>query len=201
MSKGIVILISGPSGVGKGTVVKEILKDKEKYALSISATTRKKREGEVDGVSYFFISESEFRSRIEQGLMLEYAEYCGNFYGTPKAYVDEMIDKGKNVILEIEVQGAENVKSIMPEAVSIFVMPPSLNALESRLRSRGTEDEETIRKRLATAAVEMKKAVCYDYIVVNDRLEDCIDDVKSVISAESHKNINMVNFVKEVLEK
>lgn len=201
MSKGIVILISGPSGVGKGTAVKEILKDKDKYALSISATTRKKRDGEIDGVSYFFISKEEFIDRIEQGLMLEYAEYCGNFYGTPKAYVDEMINKGKNVILEIEVQGAESVKSIMPEAVSIFVMPPSMDALESRLRARGTEDEETIRKRLDTASLEMKKAVCYDYIVINDRLEDCISDIKSVISAESHKNTNMVNFIKEVLGK
>lgn len=201
MNKGIVILISGPSGVGKGTVVKEILRDRDKYALSISATTRKKRDGEIDGVSYFFITKEEFTNRIEQGLMLEYAEYCGNFYGTPKAYVDETVNKGKNIILEIEVQGAENVKKIMPEAVSIFVMPPDMNALERRLRSRGTEDEETVRKRLDTAAVEMEKAVCYDYIVVNDRLEDCINDIKSIISAESHRNINMVNFVKEVLEK
>ncbi len=199
MDKGKVILISGPSGVGKGTVVKEIVKD-QNYVLSVSVTTRNPREGEIDGVSYFFTTKEDFLKRIENHLMLEYAQYNGNFYGTPKDYVEQTVAQGKNIILEIEVQGVEQVKKLIPEAVSIFIMPDKAGVIEHRLRKRGTEDEQTIQNRLKIALNEMKQAHKYDYIVINGELEKCIDDIKSVINAEQYKKDNMLDFVKGVLE-
>ena len=199
MDQGKIILISGPSGVGKGTVVKEIVKD-QKYALSVSVTTRNPREGEIDGVNYFFTTKEDFLRRIENNLMLEYAQYNGNFYGTPKDYVEQTVAQGKNIILEIEVQGVEQVKKLIPEAVSIFIMPDKSGVIEHRLRKRGTEDEQTIQNRLKIALDEMKQAHKYDYIVINGELERCIEDIKSVINAEQYKKDNMLDFVKGVLE-
>lgn len=200
MNKGTVIVISGPSGVGKGTVVEQILLDKEKFVLSISATTRSPRENEKHGVNYFYLTKEEFQSRIDNGMMLEYATYCDNFYGTPRAYVEENVSKGKNVILEIEVKGALTVKENMPEVVSIFIMPPSMQVLEKRLRGRGTEPEDVIQKRLKKAVEEMKQSPKYDYIVVNNTVEQCVNDIKSIINLEKMKSSNMIDFVKGVLE-
>lgn len=200
MNKGTVIVISGPSGVGKGTVVEQILLDKEKFVLSISATTRSPRENEKHGVNYFYLTKEEFQSRIDNGMMLEYAPYCDNFYGTPRAYVEENVSKGKNVILEIEVKGALTVKENMPEVVSIFIMPPSMQVLEKRLRGRGTEPEDVIQKRLEKAVEEMKQSPKYDYIVVNNTVEQCVNDIKNIINLEKMKSPNMIDFVKGVLE-
>ncbi len=200
MNKGTIIVFSGPSGVGKGTVLNELLKDKDEFVLSISATTRSPRKGEVDGVNYFFLSKEEFLNKVSSDSMLEYAQYCENFYGTPKAYVEENINSGKNVILEIDVQGALQVKKNKPEAVSVFIMPPSIEVLEKRLRGRGTDEEEVIQKRLAIAINEIKQAEKYDYIVINDELNDCINDIKTIINAEKMKIYNMIDFVKGVLD-
>lgn len=200
MNKGTVIVVSGPSGVGKGTVVEQILSDKEKFVLSISATTRSPRESEKHGVNYFYLTKNEFQNRIDSGMMLEYAPYCDNLYGTPRAYVEENSNKGKNVILEIEVKGALTVKENMPEAVSIFIMPPSFQELEKRLRGRGTEPEEVIQKRLKKAIEEMNQSLKYDYIVVNNTVEQCVDDIKNIINSEKMKSLNMIDFIKGVLE-
>lgn len=183
MNKGKVIVLSGPSGVGKGTVVKKMLENSDDYALSISATTRSPREGEVDGVNYFFLTVDEFKDRIEKGLILEYAQYCNNYYGTPRTYVEECVNNGKNVILEIEVQGAMNVKKNMPEAVTVFIMPPSNDELEKRLRGRGTEQEEVIQQRLKTAIEEIKLSEKYDYNVVNNTVEQCVLDINEIINS------------------
>lgn len=201
MDKGTVIVISGPSGVGKGTVVGELLKSSEKFALSISATTRKPRNGDIDGVNYFFLTVDEFKQKIEKGLILEYAEYCGNYYGTPREYVEQCINNGKDVILEIDVQGAINIKKNMPEAITIFIMPPSRKELENRLRGRNTETEDVIKSRLEKAIDEMKQSNKYDYIVVNNTVEQCVNHIKNIITAEKMKSSNMEDFVKGVLEQ
>lgn len=200
MDKGTVIVISGPSGVGKGTVVKELLKSPEKFALSISATTRKPRNGDINGVNYFFLTVDEFKEKIEKGLILEYAEYCGNYYGTPKEYVEQCINSGKDVILEIDVKGAMNIKKNMPNAVEIFIMPPSRKELESRLRGRNTETEDVIKSRLEKAIDEMKQSDKYDYIVVNNTVEQCVNNINNIITVEKMKSSNMKDFVKGVLE-
>jgi guanylate kinase len=182
MEKGLLIVVSAPSGCGKGTILEEILKD-DKYYYSVSATTRKPRVGETNGVQYHFLTMEDFQNRIDNGGMLEYAQYCDNYYGTPKKEVEEKLNEGKHVILEIEVQGAMKVKDICPEATFIFITPPSLEELERRLRKRNTESEEVIKQRVAQAEREIPYSKYYDYVIVNDDIKDAIDDFKSVIRA------------------
>ena len=166
--RGKTFIVSGPSGVGKSTVLKALFDQRTDLYFSISATTRDPRPGEVDGVHYHFIPAEEFHRMVEEDEFLEYAEYVGNFYGTPKRFVDAAMNRGQDVILDIEVQGAAQVKRKLPEAVTVFLAPPGLDALERRLRGRGTESEETIRARLDTARREMALAPSYDYTVIND---------------------------------
>lgn len=187
MTKGLLLVLSGPSGVGKGTLCTRLRSSSPELVYSVSATTRTPREGEVDGVNYFFKSHDEFLAMIEAGELLEWAEYVGNYYGTPKSFVQETIDRGKDIILEIDVQGAMQVKERFPEAIFIFVLPPSLEELRSRIENRGTETENSIRSRMAAAAEELKLMEHYDYAVVNDVLETACSRVQSIISAEHCK--------------
>ncbi len=184
MKKGLLIVLSGPSGVGKGTVCAELRKAVPELVYSISATTRPPREGEVDGVNYFFKTKEEFMEMIRTNQLLEWAEYVGNYYGTPTEFVKKTLDEGKDIILEIEVQGAMKVKESYPEGVFIFLVPPSLHELEQRINSRGTETEEAIRDRLLTAENELKMIEHYDYVVVNDKIESACSRIKSIIVAE-----------------
>lgn len=183
MSKGLLIVVSAPSGCGKGTLLGEAAKKADFY-YSVSATTRAPREGEKDGVDYHFMTREQFTQMAENGGMLEYAEYCGNFYGTPKRAVDEMLEAGRDVLLEIEVQGAIKVMEMCPEAVFIFILPPSLEALRERLTKRGTETEEVISCRVEAAGREVKEAYKYDYAIINDDLDTAVSDFLSVIKAE-----------------
>lgn len=180
---GLLVVISGPAGTGKGTVVKELAKD-DNIKVSVSATTRAPRAGEVGGVHYHYLSREQFKDMIAEDGFLEYAEYCGNFYGSPKKQAEEWMQDGKDVILEIEVQGCMQVKKNDPECISIFIMPPSVEELESRLRGRGTETEEVILRRLERAKEEMELSKDYDYIVVNDTVEECVKDIAAVLRAE-----------------
>ncbi len=179
-------VISGSSGVGKGTVLKGFLKRNPEFMLSISCTTRKPRPGEVDGVNYFFLSKDEFKNCIDNDKFLEWAEFAGNFYGTKKKYINKCLEEGKDIILEIDTQGALQVKSRMPEAVLIFMCPPSYEALENRLRGRHTEDEQTIQKRLSEARIELERAENFDYKIINDDLETAIKSLENVINKERH---------------
>jgi len=189
MERGKSFIISGPSGVGKSTILHKLFERRKNLYFSVSATTRAPREGEQDGVHYHFSTVEEFRRLIEEDAFLEYAEFVGNYYGTPKAPVVELTEKGKDVVLEIEVKGGAQIKKLIPDCVSIFITPVSLEVLEKRLRNRGTETEDAILKRLATAKVELKEAHNYDYIVVNDKLEDAVEDVKSILRAEKLRYI------------
>lgn len=184
MSKdGILVIISGPSGAGKGTVVNELVKQ-EDYSLSISATTRSPRNYEKDGVHYFFREKNEFEYMKESGQLLEWAEFCGNYYGTPKSYVEKKLSEGYNVILEIEVQGALKVKKIYPECVLVFMIPPNIRELECRLTDRGTEDRPTIEKRINRALEEIEIEPEYDYVVINDTVEGAREDIMTIVKAE-----------------
>ena len=195
MSKGLLIVFSAPSGGGKGTILDELKKQNENLKVSISATTRAPRDKDVNGDNYHFVTKEKFMEMLENGEILEHAEFCGNYYGTPKASVMELTEKGYDVVLEIEVQGGAQIKKIMPACVSIFITPPSLEILEKRLRKRATETEEDILKRLATAKGELKEAHNYDYVVVNDKLEDAVEDVKAIIKAEKLRYLrNKENF-------
>ena len=199
MNKGLKIVLSGPSGSGKGTIVKELIKD-DQFLLSISATTRSPRQGEEEGVHYFFKTRDAFESMIAQNELLEYAEFCGNYYGTPKAFIEESVKNGKDVILEIEVEGAMQIKKIYPEAVFIFVVPPSLTELESRLVGRNTEAREVIEQRLARAKEELALYTQYDYVVVNDRLVEAIDEIKCIVRAEKLKSSFYGQKIEDVIQ-
>ena len=182
--QGHLYIVAGCSGVGKGTLLKLFREKNPDIKLSISATTRKPREGEEDGVSYFFITKEEFKKSIENNEFLEWAEFSGNFYGTKKSFVEKTLAKGHNLILEIEVQGAKQVKEKMPDAISIFIMPPSLEDLEARLRGRKTEDEATIQKRLGAAAREIEAGKNFDYRIVNDNIEDALEVMQKIFDSE-----------------
>lgn len=180
-------VISGSSGVGKGTVLKGFLQKNPNFMLSISCTTRAPRKGEIDGVNYFFVSKEEFQNCIDNNKFLEWAEFAGNRYGTKRKYIRQCLDEGKDIILEIDTQGALQVKKQMPEAVLIFICPPSIETLENRLRGRCTEDEATIQKRLHEVQTELERAEKFDYRVVNDDLENAIKELEQVIIGEQAK--------------
>lgn len=183
--RGLLIVLSGPSGVGKGTVRKAIFEEEGiDFQYSISATTRQSRVGEVDGEDYFFVSREEFEQKIVNGDMLEYAQYVNNYYGTPKSFIDETLASGRDVFLEIDVQGALQVKSKMPEGIYIFLTPPDLTNLRERLVGRGTDSQEVIEKRVAAARDELKQMINYDYAVENDQVFHAVDRIKAIITAE-----------------
>lgn len=182
---GRLFIISGSSGVGKGTVIKEFLKNADNIYLSVSTTTRNPRDGEVHGVNYFYVNKDDFKKAVENGDFLEWAEFGGNCYGTSRSAVEKTLKEGKNVLLEIEVQGAKQVKEKMPEAVTIFILPPSIEEIEKRLRGRGTETEEAIAKRLKAIEFESQESQHYDYKVVNDLVERAADEISKIY--EKHK--------------
>ena len=201
--KNILMAISGPSGVGKGTLVKALLAEREDVTVSVSCTTRPPRAGERDGKEYFFLTRAEFERRIAEDDFLEYDEHFGNYYGTPKAYVEQQLAAGKDVILEIEIQGALKVKKKFPDTLLLFVTPPSVDVLRERLIGRGTEDAETVKKRLGRAIEEADGVEEYDYLVVNDDLDTCVEEVHSIIQAEKlrvSRNINFINEIKSELK-
>lgn len=199
--KGILIVLSGFSGAGKGTVVKRLLQKYDEYALSISMTTRVPRPGEKDGVEYFFTTREKFEEIIVQNGLIEYALYCGNYYGTPREYVEEKLSAGKNVILEIEIQGALKIKEKFPESLLIFVTPPSVQELKRRLEGRGTEEPEVIARRLARAAEESEGINAYDYIVVNDELEVCVDEVHRLVDVARRAPVRSQEFIGKIREE
>lgn len=207
-NKGKLLVVSGFSGAGKGTVLKKLLETYDNYNLSISATSRSPRTGEVDGREYFFKTVDEFEDMIKNGELLEYARYVGNYYGTPKSYVVSQLEAGNNCLLEIETVGALNVKKLFPEAKLVFICPPSAVELKNRLVGRGTEDEATINARLSKAALEADGVAEYDYIVVNNTVEKCVEDVNGIAvddeatceSCLSENNKEFINQLKEELK-
>ncbi|MGC8229700.1 guanylate kinase [Pseudobacillus badius] len=199
--KGLLIVLSGPSGVGKGTVRKEIFSQPDvKFEYSISMTTRAPRTGEVDGVDYFFKSREEFEQLIAEGKLLEYAEFVGNYYGTPVDYVRETLDAGRDIFLEIEVQGAQQVREKFPEGLFIFLAPPSLSELHSRILTRGTESDEVIKGRMEKARKEIEMMNLYDYVVENDEVEKACSRIQSIIVAEHCRRERVQHRYKKMLE-
>lgn len=201
MSKGVLVVVSGFSGSGKGTIMKRLLEKYDNYSLSISATTRQPREGETHGKEYFFQTTEAFEEMIEQGQLIEYAQYVGNYYGTPKTYVEEQRNLGKDVILEIEIQGAMKIKEQYPDTVLLFVTPPSAEELKRRLVGRGTETEEVIEFRLVRAVQESEGMELYDYLVINDDLETCVDEVHAIIQSEHDKASRNGEFIEKIKEE
>ncbi len=201
MSKGSVYIISGPSGSGKDTLLNVLFKKHPEIAFSISSVTRGMRKGEVEGEKYNFISREAFEKMIEEDALLEYNLYVENYYGTPKAPVVEATEKGLDIIIEVDVNGASNIRKKLPEAISIFIMPPSFSELERRLRVRGTESEEVIKNRLTAALAEIKRATEYDYIVVNDDIDIAVDHINAIIQSQKFKLSNQQHIINEVLEK
>ena len=200
--KVILSVVSGFSGAGKGTIMKALMQaHSETYALSISATTRAPRTGERDGIEYFFKSREAFEQMIADDALVEYAEYVGNYYGTPKAYVEEQLARGKDVILEIEIQGALKIKERFPEALLLFVMPPSADELKHRLTSRGTETADVIAARLHRAAEEAVGINSYDYILVNDQIDTCVEEMHQLIQAQHNKVSNNLDFIEQMKEE
>ena len=198
--KGLLIIFSGPSGSGKGTIMKSLLASRDDTVLSVSMTTRAPRPGEIDGYHYHFVTHEEFQKTIEEDGFLEYAEYNGNFYGTPEAPIRRLLNEGKNVMLEIEVQGAEKVMDHRSDVVSIFITIPSFEELERRLRGRGTEPEEVIQKRMKTSQYELSRAFRDQYIVLNDEVEKAVGRINTIIDAENMRYSRMENTILEVLK-
>lgn len=203
--RGLLIVLSGPSGVGKGTVRAAIFsKGEQKFVYSISATTRLPRTGETDGVDYFFKTREEFEQMIQNKQLLEYAEYVGNYYGTPLEYVENTLATGKDVFLEIDVQGAIQVRELMPDGVFIFLTPPDLNELESRIVNRGTDSDEVIAKRMKTAREELELMKYYDYSVVNDTVDSAVQKIEAIIQTEHLRivrNLDTIEELEEILEE
>ncbi|GIP36729.1 guanylate kinase [Paenibacillus sp. J31TS4] len=199
--KGILIVLSGPSGVGKGTVCTALRSRARELVYSVSATTRAPREGEVDGLNYFFKTREQFLAMIEQDELLEWAEYVGNYYGTPKEFVKQTLDGGKDVILEIEVQGALKVRDQFPEGIFIFLLPPSLDELENRIVNRGTESDETIRQRMEAALYEINLLEHYDYAIVNDQVEAACNRIEAILLAEHCKRDRFLPKIKKWIEE
>ncbi|MDK7050802.1 guanylate kinase [Aerococcus sanguinicola] len=199
-SKGLLVVLSGPSGVGKGTVRKALFDtdhDRNQFFYSVSATTREARQGEVNGQDYFFVSRSKFEQMIEEEQLLEYAEYVGNYYGTPLAYIEDMTMQGKDVFLEIEVQGALQVKRRMPDGVFIFLAPPNLGELETRIVNRGTDAPDVIAKRMEQARGELQLMTQYDYVVENDDVSKAVENIQTIIQAE---HLKVDRFIDDVVE-
>ena len=200
-TKGILIVVSGFAGSGKGTLMNELLKQFDNYALSISATTRKPRGQEVDGREYFFKTTDEFEKMIAKGELIEYANYVGNYYGTPKAYVEEQLNSGKDVILEIEIQGALKVKEKFPETLLLFVTPPSAAILKERLIGRGTETMDVVEQRMRRAAEEAEGLESYDYVLVNDDLQECVMQMHNIIQSEHYRTFRNTDFTNQIKEE
>ena len=199
--KGILIVLSGFSGAGKGTLVKALLKKYDDYALSISMTTRAPRQGEREGVEYFFTDKEHFEEAIAADGLVEYATYCGNYYGTPRAYVEEQMAAGKNVLLEIEIQGALKIKEKFPDSLLIFVTPPSAKELKRRLEGRGTEEPDVIARRLARASEESEGIEAYDYIVINDDLDVCVEELHRLVDAARRSPIRSQELIEDIREE
>ena len=203
--RGLLIVLSGPSGVGKGTVRAAIFsKGEQKFVYSISATTRLPRTGETDGIDYFFKTREEFERMIQNKQLLEYAEYVGNYYGTPLEYVENTLASGKDVFLEIDVQGAIQVRELMPDGVFIFLTPPDLNELESRIVNRGTDSDEVIAKRMKTAREELELMKYYDYSVINDTVDNAVQKIEAIIQTEHLRivrNLDTIQELKEILDE
>lgn len=196
--KGILVVVSGFSGVGKGTLMKLLTERYGHYALSISATTRTPRKGEVDGREYFFKSREEFEALIAEDRLIEYAEYCGNYYGTPRDYVEDQMEQGRDVVLEIEIQGALKVKQKYPETLLLFVMPPDAETLVCRLRGRGSEAEDVIHSRLARAVQEAEGVEQYDYMIINDVLDESVEKLHYLIESQHYKINRNLDFIEQI---
>lgn len=197
--RGLLVVISGPSGTGKGTVCKKLLAERDNVRYSVSATTRKPREGEVEGQNYFFVSEGQFLDMLEKDALIEWDKYCDNYYGTPKAFVDSCIEAGTDVILEITVEGALEIKQKYPECVLVFIVPPSLEELRRRIESRATECWDVIEKRLEQAANELKYVAKYDYLVLNDSVADAVLNIEKVLDAERLKPSRNIEFLNSLI--
>ena len=198
--QGILVVVSGFSGAGKGTLMKELLKRYDNYALSISATTRAPRDGETDGKEYFFVTKEQFEKMRDERKLVEYAQYVNNYYGTPKEYVEQKMAEGKDVILEIEIQGALKVKKRFPDALLLFVTPPSAEELRRRLVGRGTETLEVINARLARAAEEASGMEAYDYLLINDDLDRCVEEMHQLIQLQHRKTSYHLDFLSKMRE-
>lgn len=201
MAKGLFLVLSGPSGVGKGTVHKLFMSKHTDFKLSVSATTRSPRKGEVDGVHYFFMSKEKFSKMVEEGAFAEHVEVYGNCYGTPKSEITRLLDGGYNIILDIEMVGALNMKKIFPEAVLIFVLPPSLEDLVQRLSGRGSETPETMKRRYSAALGELEYAKSYDYLVVNRTPEQCVEDIEKIMKDIENDNLDTEYVATKNLDK
>lgn len=197
---GILFVLSGPSGAGKGTICQELLRQIPNLQYSVSATTRKPRLGETNGINYWFKEKDEFEEMIKNDLLLEYAEVYGNYYGTPKEQVLKVLKSGKNVVLEIDPQGAMQVKAKFPEGVFIYILPPSLDELAARITKRGTDSKDSIKKRLAAATEEIQYALKYDYVVVNDKVESAVENIATIISAEKFNSKRRKKIILNICE-